>query len=80
MIEFKYLEDKKPKVIHEEMQLISGTSCPSYAMTKKLTRKFILGRESAEVGKSSGRSKDVYTPDVIRRIDQQVKHDQQIII
>jgi hypothetical protein len=31
---FKYLEGKKPKAIHEEMQKTLGPLCPSYGMVK----------------------------------------------
>ena len=80
VIKFKHLEGKKPKQIHEEMLETLGDTCPSYSNVIYWVKNIKLGRENMADAKSSGRPKDVSTPDVIEKVKQQVKKDPHISI
>jgi transposase len=77
-IKLKFLEGKKPKIIHEELQTTLGDSGPSITTVYKWINEFKRGRERIKDEHRSGRSIEISTENMIQKVTKAVEEDGRI--
>jgi len=77
-IKLKYLEGKKAKAIHEELQITLGTSAPAFCTVTRWINEFRWGRQSVKDEYRPGRPISATSEENIQKVAEAVKFNGRI--
>jgi hypothetical protein len=80
VVKFLSKEGQSPAEIKKRLDNVYGDSASSHAPVKNWVKEFWLGRKSVEDVQNEGRSVEVFTPERIKLIEQEVLIDRRLKI